>query len=174
MSVVQLGELPQGALLNKYKNEGAYADCYFIEVTRLVLQADFVEAFYTTPLFKAERLILSRFAGKPSSDLQARQLAAGEIVDFAAWSVEARTENQLLLCDYLGRTRSWLMSAPTEVHGVTGTRLYFGSAVVPRRNTATGRTSMGFIFHALSGFHRLYSRMLLRAARSRLLARMPT
>ncbi|MBI3714616.1 MAG: hypothetical protein HY255_01330 [Betaproteobacteria bacterium] len=161
-------------MLNKYRQEGAYADCYFIDAPRLVSQAEFVEAFYTTPLFKVERLILSLFAGKPCSDLQAKQLACGEIVDFAAWSVEARTANQLLLCDYLGRTRSWLMSVPTEGHGATTTRLYFGSAVVPRRNASTGRTSMGVAFHALSGFHRLYSRMLLRAALSRLLARMPS
>ena len=174
MSAIQVGELSKEVLLGRYKQEGAYTDCYFVDMPCRVLQAEFVEAFYTTPLFKVERFILSLFAGKPSSDLQARQLASGEIVDFAAWSVEARTGNQLLLCDYLGRTRSWLMSTPVEVHGATGTRLYFGSAVMPRRNQATGRASMRFVFHALSGFHRLYSRMLLRAAHSRLLAKIPS
>ena len=50
----------------------------------------------------------------------------------------------------------------------TGTRLYFGSAVVPRRSARAGKPSLGPLFSALLGFHKLYSRILLRAARSRL------
>jgi hypothetical protein len=72
---------------------------------------------------------------------------------FAAWSVEAHTGNQLLMCDFQGRTRSWFM--------VSGTRLLFGSAVVPVTVTESR-------FRWLLGLHRLYSRALLRAARSRL------
>ena len=49
-----------------------------------------------------------------------------------------------------------------------GTRLYFGSAVVPERNAKTGQAKYGFAFHAMLGFHRLYSRALLRSAVSRL------
>ena len=48
------------------------------------------------------------------------------------------------------------------------TRLYFGSAVVPELDAKTGQSSYGFGFHALLGFHRLYSRALLRSAVSRL------
>jgi hypothetical protein len=36
---------------------------------------------------------------------------AGELAKFSAWRVEASAPNQLLLCDFMGRTRSWLMSA---------------------------------------------------------------
>ena len=50
------------------------------------------------------------------------------------------------------------------------TRLYFGSAVVPKRASGSARPQMGFAFHALLGLHRLYSRLLLQAARSRLLS----
>jgi len=55
--------------------------------------------------------------------------------------------------------------------GVAGTRLYFGSAVVPRRSARSGREGLGPLFSSLLGFHKLYSRLLLRAARSRLARR---
>jgi len=45
-----------------------------------------------------------------------------------------------------------------------GTRLYFGSAVIPATHARTGRKSLGFLFRAMLGFHKLYSRMLLRAS----------
>jgi len=48
-------------------------------------------------------------------------------------------------------------------------RLYFGSASFPRPPGSTEPT-MGFAFHALLDFNRLYSRLLLQAARSRVLA----
>ena len=46
----------------------------------------------------------------------------------------------------------------------TATRLYFGSAVVPVVHEASGQRRMGFGFRALLGFHKLYSRILLRSA----------
>ncbi|MEN8205628.1 MAG: hypothetical protein ABFS24_06420 [Pseudomonadota bacterium] len=125
-------------------------------------------AFYTTRVFKLERLILKLAVSRPSTDAQAKQLAAGSIDTFAAWDVEARSENQLLMCDFRSRTRSWLMVVPMESTGGTRTRLYFGSAVVPVRNSRTGKVTLGFVFRALLGFHRVYSVVLLSAARSRL------
>ena len=59
------------------------------------------------------------------------------------------------------------MTAPAPDDGAA-TRLYFGSAVVPIRDHATGESKMGFAFEALIGFHTLYSRVLLNAARARL------
>ncbi|HET9483682.1 MAG TPA: hypothetical protein VFO79_06985, partial [Xanthomonadales bacterium] len=94
---------------------------------------------------------------------QAAALASGRADAFAAWSVEGRTDDQLLLCDLHGRTRSWLMSAPLD----GGTRLYFGSAVVPVAGR-DGRATLGTGYRALLGFHRIYSRVLLRSARARL------
>ena len=127
-----------------------------------------MEAFYTTAVFKLERLLLARFVSKPSSDAQARQLAAGELNSFAAWDVEERRVDQLLMSDFRGRTRSWLMVAPGPGDGAATTRLYFGSAVVPIVNRGSGEARLGFAFRALLGFHKLYSRVLLRAACSRL------
>ena len=165
MNYIQLCELPQKALLGKYQQQDAYTDCYSVVVPRAISHSEYVEAFYTTPLFRVERFILAKLVSRPSTDIQAKQLAAGEVEAFAAWKVEGKAENQLLLCDFLGRTRSWLM---IETVGHGGTRLYFGSAVVPERNAKTGQAKYGFAFHAMLGFHRLYSRALLRSAVSRL------
>lgn len=163
------GELPAEALLNACQEAGAYADCYVCEVEGAISHAAFVEAFYTTRLFKLERFILRWLARRPATDADARRLAIGTAESFSAWRVKARAANQLLLADFTGRTQSWLMVAPVADSGTDEkTRLYFGSAVVPQAARHGAPRSMGFGFHALLGFHRLYSRLLLGAARSRL------
>ena len=161
---IQPCALPAEALLRRLKEAGAYTDCFTVTVAGDVTHAQFVEAFYTTWVFKLERAILALAVAKPSTDAQARALAHGDTDAFAAWTVEARAPDQLLLCDYRGRTRSWLMRAAAEGGG---TRLYFGSAVVPVAK-AHGRRSIGGGFSALLAFHKLYSRVLLRAAVKRL------
>ena len=152
----------------KYQHEGAYADCYVAEVARRVSHAEFVEAFYTTALFKAERLLLSWFVSKPSTDVEAGELATGTLDSFAAWSVEARSANQLLMCDFQGRTRSWLMVGSPEGRGSEKTCPYFGSAVVPGVTRNSRTRTLGLAFHLLLAFHKLYSRALLSSARRRL------
>lgn len=166
---IQACELPAGSLLLAYRHGGAFADCYVVQVPHAVPHADFVEAFYTSPVFRLERAIL-RLAGWPASDADARELADGRREAFAAWTVEGRAERQLLLADVTGRTRSWLMTAPVDAGpaGAGGTWLYFGSAVVPRRRAPAGRPELGVVFQSLLGFHKLYSRVLLRAARAQL------
>ena len=153
--------LPHGAILGAYLQRGAYTDCYAIETPRAVTQREFVEAFYTTPVFKAERWLLARFLAQPSTDAQVREVATGNANAFSAWSVERREADQILLA--AGRTRSWLMTTRSHDPGQAGTRLYFGSAIVPRRS---GR--LGWRFHVLLGFHKVYSRVLLRAASRKL------
>jgi hypothetical protein len=166
MAAIRPCELPACALLNLYASSGAYTDCYVTEIARAVSHAELVEAFYTSTVFKLERLILRLLVSRPSTDAQARQLAPGEVGSFAAWSVESRAPNQLLLSDFTGRTKSRLMVAAPESGDSTHTRLFFGSAGVPVRSATTDRT--GFVFQALLGFQKLYSRVLLHAARSRL------
>jgi hypothetical protein len=168
MPAIQPCELPQGALLRKYLLGGAYADCYMTELAGPVSHAAFVAAFYTTAVFKVERRLLAWFVSRPSTDAQALQLAAGTLDNFAAWKVEGRSVDQLLLSDIAGRTRSWLMVANIDARGSQGTRLYFGSAVVPARRAGAEAPDLGLTFRALLGFHRLYSRVLLRAASARL------
>jgi hypothetical protein len=165
--------LPEGALLSRYTRGRTYTDCYVAELARPASQAEFVEAFYTTFVFRLERFIL-RCVGRPSTDRQARELAAGTRDSFAAWQVEDRSQDQLLLADFTGNTRSWLMTAPVGQHpGDVRTLLYFGSAVVPRLDARTGKEDMGRPYRVLLGFHKLYSRILLRSARARLLNRPP-
>ena len=159
MPPVHATPLPQGALLARYAAP-AYTDCFTAHLPRLVPLAAFVTAFYITRLFKAERLVLSA-AGHPSTDLEAEALARGKARHFAAWTVEARTDDQLLMTDVSGRTRSWFCVRP-QAGG--GTALHFGSAVLPR----PGTTDMGALYRLLLGPHKAYSRALLRAAVARL------
>ncbi len=155
--------LPADALLRRYEHGGGYADCYVVEVSGLISLSQYVEAFYTTGLFKSERAVLS-LAGRPSSDIQAWQVAAGTGSTFAAWSVEERAEDQLLMCDVTARTRSWFKVAPVPDEVSDRTLLYFGSAITAVKKGATGRMTIGPVFQALLGFHILYSRALLAAA----------
>ena len=165
---VQRCEVPAASLLADCASTGAYTDCYRVDMDGPVSQQAFIEAFYTTPLFKLERLILRWFVARPSTDLDARALAQGTAETFAAWNVAGRRPDELLLADCRGRTRSWLKVAPLQGSAGAGSCLFFGSAVVPSRRDGSGRGSMGLVFTALLGFHKLYSRALLASARRRL------
>lgn len=159
--------LPDGALLNAYRVNGMYTDCFTTEVAGSVSHEQFVTAFYTTSVFKLERRILEWAVSRPSTDAQVQQMASGFVDEFSAWYVEKRSRDQLLLSDFQGRTRSWLMIEPAPGNGAA-TRLYFGSAVVPEIDRSTGKAALGLSFRALLGFHKVYSVILLRAARSQL------
>jgi hypothetical protein len=161
--------LPDDALLCTYQQQGSYTDCFRTEIPGVVTHSQYVYAFYTTSIFKLERLILKWVVSRPSSDAQVNLLAEGKTDTFVAWSVEARCENQLLMCDYQKRTRSWFMIDSVERKNGIHTRLYFGSAVVPVKNIKTGRSSLGSGFYALLWFHRIYSVVLLFSAKSRLM-----
>ena len=156
---------PDSLLARLARARGAYADAFTLRLPRAVPLAEFVEAFYTTRLFKLARALLS-LVGRPSSDASARAVARGETQRFAAWSVEAREGDELLMKDYSGATRSWFK---VEAVGGGATTLWFGSAVLPSRPAgADGKPRMNLVFRALLGFHRRYSRALLTAAARRL------
>ncbi len=151
------------ALLARYAvaGDGAalphYTDCFATTVPIAVDLATFVHAFYTTPLFRSERLVL-RLLGMHSTDADIEALLAGRQQHFAAWTLEDRTDDQLLMCDIRERTRSWFRVAPEG----SDTRLYFGSAVIADGD----RPKSGY--RVLLRLHRFYSRKLLRAAARRL------
>ena len=168
MLSIQKSPLPSGALLSRYAKDGAYTDCYTTEVNGSISNADYITAFYTTWLFKLERTILKWVVSKPSTDAQAREFGKGATDTFAAWRVEARGDNQILLCDFHGRTRSWLMVGAAIAGQPARTRLYFGSAVLLVERGRSGGSSLGPVFHALILFHKVYSVLLLYAAKSRL------
>ena len=168
MFTIESCPLPDNALLNKYDYPGVYTDCFRTDVIGSVTHEEYVGTFYTTLLFKLERIILKWTVSKPSSDIQAIQLAGGNTDIFAAWHVEDRCENQLLLSDFQGRTRSWFMVAPVDTEDIKKTRLFFGSAVTPVPSAKTEKTSLGFGYSMLLGFHKFYSVLLLYSAKSNL------
>jgi hypothetical protein len=158
--------MPDGALLLHYGAIGAFTDCYTYDVDSVVSHSDFVYAFYTSPLFKIERFILKWIVAKPSTDADVAALALGTSDVFSAWSVEGRAKDQLLVCDYQRRTRSWLMVLPLD--GGAGTRLFFGTAVARLRPDGRKDRAFGLAFKLLVGFHKLYARALLRDAVAKL------
>ncbi|MCC5967084.1 MAG: hypothetical protein JJU24_13200 [Natronohydrobacter sp.] len=161
-------DLPTDAFLRRYVLDGGYTDCYMTEVPGHVPLGQYVGSFYTTWLFKAERLLLS-LAGHKSTDADAGDLARGEAASFAAWRVEDRDEDQLLMCDATGRTRSWFGVATISDGRSRQTLLYFGSGITAVASGKAGRKSIGPLFLALTGFHKLYSKALLTAARRKIL-----
>jgi hypothetical protein len=168
MGSIKNSALPEEALLRLYFRDGHYTDCYSTEISQSVTQSQYIAAFYTTFLFKIERFILKWAVSRPSTDAEAVQLAENQTGVFAAWKVEARDNDQLLLCDFRGSTRSWLMVESMPPEQAPRTRLYFGSAVVRNRQSESERKSKPFGFGALLGLHRLYSVALLYSAKKRL------
>ncbi len=160
--------LPDRAFLARFNNDGVgligKTDCFSVNINKKVMLVDYIDAFYTSPLFKIERLILA-LIGKPSSDRKAEQLAKSEIEHFAAWYVEDRDDNQILLCDFTERTRSWLMV--DNIEDSNQTLLYFGSAVVYKQQQTIVKPSIRFSL--LSHFHIFYSKALLSAAYKKLM-----
>lgn len=164
--MVQACVPPPTALTLEFRRPGDFVDCYVADIARDVALEDFVYAFYTCNLFRAERRVLRWLVNLPSTDAEARDIAAGRRDSFAAWRVEARRPDQLLLTDFRNRTRSWFGVAPFCVDGAgSGTRLYFGSMVLGGGTNPDGTPGMPFAYRALIGFHRVYSRALLASAR---------
>jgi hypothetical protein len=165
---IEVCDLPENSLLLQHREQGAFTDCYVSGIARAVTLNEYIAAFYTTRLFKLERMVLKWAVSRPSTDLEVQSLAAAQIDHFAAWDVESRTADQILLADYMGRTKSWLMAKPAGDTGQPGSLLFFGSAVLPIRDRDTGKRKMTRSFSALLPFHRAYSRGLLLSARHRL------
>jgi hypothetical protein len=142
---------------------GRYGDCFSIVIERPVTLADFVYAFYTSPVFRVERRLLA-FAGARASNADAHSLADGRSAAFAVWHVAQRTADQLLMVDRYERTRSWFRVAP-----LAGGRtlLLFGSAVAASADPGNSRRTP--VFRLLLIFHVAYSQLLLHSARRRAL-----
>jgi hypothetical protein len=171
MPAVTRESVPQDALLRTFRGGahperwGRYADCFALSVARHVTLAQFVFAFYTSPLFRIERGLLRLLINAPSSRADARAIADGTSDKFAAWYVGQRTATQLLMCDRYERTRSWFCVEPQSAGG---TRLQFGSAVAAKRGANTDAARPPAAFSLLLSFHVLYSRALMRAAKANL------
>jgi len=161
MLSAQVSALPAGSFLQPYSRSGEYTDCYSVALDFDVTLSEFMEAFYTTGVFKSERYILAKVMNLPSTDEEAHAVAQGSAHQFAAWMVEKRDSIQAILA--AGRTRSWFMVQSAASSGSGHTVLYFGSAIV-----SNGQGRMGWQFRLLLSFHKLYSRILLSATARRL------
>ncbi|MBT8062485.1 MAG: hypothetical protein HKO64_05320 [Xanthomonadales bacterium] len=168
-TTVQTCELPADALLRRYRKRGAYTDCFTASLSFDVTLEAFIKAFYSTRLFKLERLVLARVFSRPSTDMDVARLADGRQSHFAAWSVEARIENQLLLCDYRQRTRSWLMTSRAGAIDSHVSQLYFGSAITPRNMENAALAEAAQPGKLLTALHCRYSVALLKSAANRLI-----
>ncbi|MEY3136794.1 MAG: hypothetical protein RL580_526, partial [Pseudomonadota bacterium] len=67
--------VPADTLLHQLRQAGYFTDCFTTVVPRAVTLPQFVEAFFTTPLFKAERLVLRLLLRQRTTDRQAYELA---------------------------------------------------------------------------------------------------
>jgi hypothetical protein len=162
--MVHAAPAPKHSLIAPFARlPGHYTDAFATDVSGDIDLSDFIRAFYTTPLFRAERGVLT-LAGTGGSDSEVERLADGTGERFAAWTVEARRDDEILLADISGRTKSWLAVAEKGA----GTRLRFGSVIVP--TDRGGGPSLGPFVTALIGPHRVYSRALLAAAARRITA----
>lgn len=149
--------VPQDALLQRYVGQvGCYTDCFEATLPGDVALPDFILAFYTTWLFRLEMAVLTIALRRRIRDSDVAALASGATDRFAAWTVEARKADQILLCDVTGGTRSFL-AVDRQAGGRT--RLLFGSAVVPSKSGALGMATKTLI-----PVHRFYSKSLLRTA----------
>ncbi|MEP1587662.1 MAG: hypothetical protein ABJR46_17605 [Tateyamaria sp.] len=151
---------PSGSLIAAYAaRDGYYTDCFETPCEQGVTLPDFMNAFYTQFLFRAERVVLRFAARAPSTDSEVAALAAGTSTRLAIWQVEERRADQVLLREKSGRTASWLQ--------VDDGLLRFGSVVVPVAGRG-GKPTLGPVFDSLMGVHKVYSRALLSGAARRL------
>ena len=153
-----LSALPDQTLLGRYAEAPHYTDCFSATVTGRVPLERWVLAFYTTPLFRCERLILAAFR-LGSTDAELDAMLQGRARRFAAWTVEDRRDDELLMCDVNGRTRSWFR---VDANADDTTRVWFGSAVLASDD------ALPLSYRLLLPVHRFYSRRLLAAAIRRL------
>jgi hypothetical protein len=158
---------PPNSLVSPYSENG-YADSYCTEIAGHISLEDFVFGFYTTALFRLERFILTWTVQKPSDDKQAKDLMEGKTNKFAAWTVEGRRQNELLMCDMLERTRSWFMVKQIGTKEDPRTQLYFGTGISAAKKGKAEKSSLGLFFIALLPFHKIYSVLLLYSAKIKL------
>ncbi len=165
---VMVGRIPEAAFLKTYEYKaGCYVDCYYLDVPESVSLPDYVYAFFTSPVFRIERAMLRLFASSQSSDCDVKELATNKGDRLAGWRAMARDDTQMILAVGEGPIRTWFMCGKPEA-AFEGTRLYFGSAVLPTKQSDTGKPEMGRMFRYLLGFHKIYSRVLLRSAKRKL------
>lgn len=162
MTSIQFGPLPPSSLIYEFATvQGGYCDCYYADTKGDADLQSYIDVFFGTWVFRLELKILSMFGLNRDSPDQVKLLAEDRVRTLAAWKVEDRTETDLLLAVGTGPIRTWLR---IEAGPENAVRLYFGSALLPMGVDRHGRPRLDVTSVILLPFHRLYSRILLRAA----------
>lgn len=165
--VVEQG-VPEGSLLQQCANRpGTYADAFFADVKGAPSLQDYIEAIFDSPVFRMERIVLAITVLKPAFRKDVEALAMGEGDRLAGWKTEQRTSNELLMAVENGQVRTWLK---VEAMPAGVSRVWFGSAVVPKHRTDGKQEGLGLAFRLMLRVHKFYSRVLLRSATRRLWA----
>ena len=97
--------LPESSLLARHRGAECYRDAFCARVPGEVSLAAFIAAFYASGAFWPERMAL-HLIGRGADRADIAALAEGKAQRFAAWSVEARKGDQILLRDFQDRTCS--------------------------------------------------------------------
>lgn len=166
---VALETLPHRASILRYRLPGNYVDCFGATLRGTIGVEQLLASFLTAPAFRPERWLLACALDMRSGDGEAQALARGDRQAFAAWSVEERDAEQVLLCDFLGHTRSWFMTEPgSEPGGGIVTRVRYGTAIVRRDMHGVAHWGWSLAFWPLLPLHRLYARILLASTLGRI------
>ncbi|NVE95130.1 hypothetical protein [Altererythrobacter lutimaris] len=131
MGKVRACELPEGSLLAGFGGADDYRDCFCREVPGEVSLEQYIERFYSSAVFRPERVVLG-LIGRGASAEDIRALASGESDQIAVWKVVERKPDEILLLSRDTNTASWLaVSSSSEAVGQTKnkTKLLFGSWV---------------------------------------------
>ncbi len=172
-SGVTRGEIPASTLIaaclpaDPDARAQTHLDCFSSELDGTLSLETYVQAFYTSWLFRAERFVLNRLK-LPSTDDDLQNLLYGDRRSFAAWTIEQRTDTELLMCDVARKTKSWFMVEPVADSSTARTVVYFGTVVVATPHRQTGKPDLGAVFRVFMPAHLLYGRSLLVTACSRL------
>ncbi|MEM9173429.1 MAG: hypothetical protein AAGA84_12075 [Pseudomonadota bacterium] len=166
MAMIEAIAVSRTSPLGRYATGDNYTDCFSVRIEARVSLEQFLAAFYGSRLFALERRFLANALGHRSTQADIDALAEGSTDKFAAWQVEFRGDDNILLCDVSGRTRSWLKCQPDRRSATPATALMFGSAVLRREGHSFKARLSRALIRLTIPLHRLYARALLRAAKN--------
>lgn len=167
---VRRAAVPEGTILHSSRplsgpaRDETHLDCFVADIDGAWSLEQFVGVFYRTWLFRAERFVLKHVMRLPSTDSDLESLLDGNQEKFAAWSIERRTANELLMCDIASKTKSWFMVTQTGDSAKQRTLVHFGTVVVATPDRRSGEPKLGTLFRLFMPLHLLYARSLLLVA----------
>ncbi|ORX96183.1 hypothetical protein K493DRAFT_407314 [Basidiobolus meristosporus CBS 931.73] len=172
----------KGPLNSKTAEEQIYLDSFSIQVPqsqlsiprsaadRDALLNSYARAFYTSPVFKLERLLLGWFKSSTQTppetdkDILAKKFQVGDVVAVETYTVVKRDSNQVefkfsLQKDVIDGT-SWLAVQEPETEDGAYT-FWFGTAIYPAAEELAEFESRFKSDNFEARFHKLYSRVLI-------------